>query len=92
MRRESSTQTKEPPTSPAAVTEEAECQTDIQGAGEWERATRVAKRNAELSRKAAAAAKKFNSDDSPFIRKSTVTSKPGRTVKILVEPPKRKGT
>ena len=33
QRRERSTQTEEQPTSPAAETEEAECQTDIQCAG-----------------------------------------------------------
>ena len=57
-------------------------QTDIQCAGEWEGATRVAKRNAELSRKAAAAAKRFNIEGeySPCLRKQTA---PSKTVKIL---------
>ena len=75
-------------------TAEVPCQTDIQCAGEWEGATRVAKRNAELSRKAAAAARKSNSEgqDTPCVRKPTVPIKPGKTLKFLTEPPKPKGT
>ena len=76
-----------------AVVETAEvpCQTEIQCAGEWEAAVRVAKRHADLSCKATAAARKtlLEGETAPCLRKATHPVKPEKSAKFISElPPK----
>ena len=68
-------------------TAEVPCQTEIQCAGEWEAAVRVAKRHADLSRKATAAARKtlLEGEVAPCLWKATLPVKPGKSAKFLDE-------
>ena len=68
-------------------TAEVPCQTEIHCAGEWEAAVRVAKRHADLSRKATAATRKtlLEGQTVPCLRKAILPVKPGKSAKFLSE-------
>ena len=68
-------------------TAEVPCQTEIQCAGEWDAAVRVAKRHGDLSRKATAAARKtlLEGEAALCLRKATLPVKPGKSAKFLSE-------
>ena len=68
-------------------TAEVPCQTEIQYAGEWEAVVRVAKRHADLSRKATATARKtlLDGEAAPCLQKATLPVKLRKSAKFLSE-------